>query len=168
MGAEINLRVLIFEDNKFIRCALKDFLYELGYEVFTFQDPVASPLYEKSYCDCPSGKACTDIIISDVNMPFVNGLDFIKSQIQKGCKVKSRALMSGDWTNASLQSALNLGCQIFHKPFDIREIVQWIDNCQKRIDPLRELSDWSGIEEAFSVADGTNYEFARHGDSPDM
>jgi hypothetical protein len=85
-------------------------------------------------------------------MPFVNGLDFIKSQIQKGCKVKSRALMSGDWTNGGLQRAQNLGCHIFHKPFDIREIVQWIDNSQKRIDPLRELSDWSGMEEAFSAA----------------
>lgn len=148
MGAETKLRILIFDDNKFIRSALKDLLSELDYEVFTFQDPIASPLYEKSYCDCKSGKACADMIISDVNMPFVNGLDFIKSQIQKGCKVTNRALMSGDWTTANLQSAQNLGCHIFHKPFGIREIVQWIDSCQKRMDPLRELSDWSGMEEA--------------------
>ena len=90
MGIEINLRVLIFEDNNFIRCALKDLLNELGYEVFTFQDPVASPLYGKGYCDCPTGKTCADIIISDVNMPFVSGLDFIKSQVHKGCKVKNQ------------------------------------------------------------------------------
>ena len=152
MGTEINLRVLIFEDNNFLRCALKDLLYELGYEVFTFQDPVASPLYGKSYCDCPTGKTCADIIISDVNMPFVSGLDFIKSQVHKGCKVKNRALMSGDWTDSALQCALDLGCRIFHKPFHIKEIVQWINNCQKRIDPLRELSDWSGMEETFSAA----------------
>lgn len=147
MGAESNLRVLIFEDNNFVRGALKDFLGEFGYEVFTFEDPVASPLYKKSYCDCRSGKTCTDIIISDVNMPFVNGLDFIKGQIQKGCKVKSRALMSGDWTHANLQSAQNLGCRVFTKPFDIIEIVRWIEDCQKRMDPFRELSDGFGTEE---------------------
>ena len=152
MGAETKLRILIFDDNKFIRCALKDLLSELGYEVFTFQDPVASPLYEKSYCDCKSGKACADMIISDVNMPFVSGLDFIQSQIQKGCKVANRALMSGDWTTANLQSAQNLGCHIFYKPFGIREIVQWIDSCHQRIDPLRELSDWSRMDEKSSDA----------------
>ena len=149
MGANINLRVLIFEDNPIIRSALKELLSEFGYDVFTFQDPVASPLYKKRYCDCQSGKACADILISDVDMPFVNGLDFIESQVQKGCKVKNRALMSGDWTDSSIQSALNLRCQIFHKPFDIRKIVRWIEACQNRIDPLRELSDWSGPERPF-------------------
>ena len=150
MVAEYNLRVLIFEDNNFVRCTLKDFLGDFGYEVFTFEDPVASPLYKKNECDCRSGKTCADIIISDVNMPFVNGLDFIKGQIQKGCKVKSRALMSGDWTHANLQSAENLGCRIFTKPFDILEIVRWIEDCQKRVDPIRELSDGFGTEELHS------------------
>ena len=157
MGAETKLRILIFDDNKFIRSALKDLLNELGYEVFTFLDPVESPIFEKSYCDCKSGKACADMIISDVNMPFVNGLDFIEGQIQKGCKVANRALMSGDWTTANLQSAQNLGCHIFYKPFDIREIVQWIDSCQKRMDPLRELSDWSRLDDKSSDVTAINF-----------
>ncbi len=150
MGAENNIRVLIFEDNNFVRCTLKDFLGEFGYEVFSFEDPVASPLYKKNYCDCRTGKTCADIIISDVNMPYINGLDFIKGQIQKGCKVKSLALMSGDWTHTNLQRAQNLGCRIFNKPFDILEIVRWIEVCQKRMDPSRELSDWFGREEVYS------------------
>lgn len=158
MDAGINLRVLIFEDEKFIRCAFKDLLVELGYEVLTFPDPVASPLYEKSYCDCLPGKACADFIISDVNMPFVNGLDFLKSQIKKDCKVKNRALMSGDWTNSDLQIAQNLGCQIFHKPFDINEIIRWIDECQKRIDPVRVLSDWSAKDESLLCINRSNIE----------
>ena len=124
MGAENNIRVLIFEDNNFLRCTLKDFLGDFGYEVFTFEDPVASPLYKKNYCDCRTGKTCADIIISDVNMPCINGLDFIRGQIQKGCKVKSRALMSGDWTHTNLQIARNLGCRIFTKPFDIIEKIK--------------------------------------------
>ena len=157
MGAESKLRVLIFEDNNFVRGTLKDFLGEFGYEVFTFEDPIASPLYKKSYCDCRSGKTCADIIISDVNMPFVNGLDFIKGQIQKGCKVKSRALMSGDWTHTNLQIAQNLGCRIFTKPFDIIEIVRWIEDCQKRMDPFRELSD--GFETEGVYADTAMYNY---------
>ena len=156
MSAEIRLRILIFEDNTFIRCALGDLLSDLGHEVLTFQDPIASPLYEKSYCDCPSGNACADIIISDINMPFISGLVFMKRQIQKGCRVKYWGLMSGDWTDSGLQCALDFECQIFHKPFNIQEMIQWIDNCEMRIDPSRKLSDWNGREESISAAAGLN------------
>ena len=60
--------------------------------------------------------------------------------------------MSGDWTASDLQCAQSLGCQIFQKPFDIREIVQWLDNCQMRIDPLRDLSNLFWREEEFTAA----------------
>lgn len=83
-------------------------------------------------------------------MPFLNGLDFIRGQIQKGCKVKSWALMSGDWTHANLDSAQNLGCRIFTKPFDILKIVRWIKECQKRMDSYRELSDGFRKKEVYS------------------
>lgn len=146
METENDLRILIFEDNKFVRHALKEFLCEFGYDVYTFEDPVASPLYKKSYCDCRFGSACADVIISDVNMPFLSGLDFMRNQVLKGCKVKSRALMSGDWTHNNLLRAQRLGCRIFSKPLVIKEIVQWIENSQKRENPFRELSDRAGTE----------------------
>jgi YesN/AraC family two-component response regulator len=86
--------------------------------------------------------ACVDIIITDVNMPNVSGLEFIKNQLKKGCKVKNIALMSGTWTDYESEYALRLGCQVFHKPFSLDELNKWLDDCEKKIDTNRDLSNW--------------------------
>ena len=135
-------RVLIFEDNESLRSTLDNILKELGFEVFTFSDPGMCPL--RASCDsiCPLNHACSDIIISDVNMPTETGLEFIKERLDHGCKIKHRALMSADWCGTDLQKAQKLGCHIFHKPFDLEELIQWLLDCRKRIDSTRELSSW--------------------------
>jgi YesN/AraC family two-component response regulator len=85
--------------------------------------------------------ACADIIISDVNMPAQTGLELMKDRKQRGCKTKYRALMSGDWTDSNLKYAKELGCRVFHKPFNLNEMTQWLDDCNERIEPERRLSN---------------------------
>ena len=75
-------------------------------------------------------------------MPNINGLEFVENQIKKGCKVKNLALMSGAWSDSDLQYAQRLGCQPFHKPFTIDEINKWLDECEKKINYKRVLTDW--------------------------
>jgi DNA-binding response OmpR family regulator len=133
-------RVLIFEDNDTIRLTLKYILYQRGYEVFTFPDPAMYQVFNSVIHDCRLDHACADIIISEVNMPTESGLEFIKNQKEKGCKIKYRALMSGDWTDSDLQTAQELGCRVFHKPF-VSEMLLWLDDCRKRIKPERKLSN---------------------------
>jgi len=135
-------RVLIFEDYDVLRSTLKILLDESGYEVLTFSNPAMCPLYYPSDHDCQLEEPCSDIIISDVNMPVENGLDFIKSRLDKGCKVKFRALMSAEWTKSDLQHAETIGCRVFHKPFNLDEMLKWLSNCRKHIDQKRVLSDW--------------------------
>ena len=134
-------RVLIFEDNDILRSALEYILDERGYEVFTFANPGLCQIYDSVDHNCPVDHACTDIIISDVNMPSKTGLEFIQERRQKGCKVKYKALMSGDWTDSDLKYAQELGCRIFHKPFDIREMLKWLGDCVEKINSERRLSD---------------------------
>ena len=134
-------RIIIYEDNDILRSTLQYILNERGYEVFTFSNPTMCPFYDPVNHNCPADHACADIIISDVNMPTKNGLELIKERQQKDCKVKYRALMSGDWTDSELKSAQKLGCHIFHKPFDIKEMLKWLDDCAEKINPERDLSD---------------------------
>jgi DNA-binding response OmpR family regulator len=134
-------RVLIFEDNDTLRSSLKYILNARGYEVFTYSDWRRCPAYDPINHQCPIDHACADIIISDVNMPTKTGFELIKELQQKGCKAKHRALMSGDWTDSGLKYAQELGCHIFHKPFDIRKMLWWLDDCAKKINPERKLSD---------------------------
>jgi DNA-binding NtrC family response regulator len=134
-------RILIFEDNDILRATLKYVLNERGYEVFTFSDPGFCQLYDSINHKCPVDHACADIILSDVNLPTKTGLELIKEQQQKGCKVKYRALMSGDWTDSILKEARKLDCHIFHKPFNMENLFQWLNKCSEKINSNRKLYD---------------------------
>ena len=134
-------RVLIFDDEEGIRQALQSLFETKKYEVFSFPHPVACPLSKEKVCPCPEGHACSDIILSDLKMPFKNGLDFIEEQIKKGCKCKHIALMSGFFTDDDVSYANLKGLKIFKKPFHLSEIIKWLGQVEKDIDPERKLSD---------------------------
>lgn len=134
-------RILLFEDNDILRSTLEYIIDGRGYEVFTFPDPVMCPIFNPANHNCPADHACADIIISDVNMPTMTGLEFINARQQKDCKVKYRALMSADWTDTDLKYAQELDCHIFHKPFNLNEMLNWLDDCTEKINPERTLTD---------------------------
>jgi DNA-binding response OmpR family regulator len=139
-GVKLRPRILLFEDNDNLRFTLKLILRDKGFEVFTFSDPRMCPVFDAANHSCPEDHACADIIISDLNMPTKTGLELINERQRKKCKVKYRALMSGDWTDSDLKYAQELGCHILHKPFEINEMLQWLDDCIKNINPERNLS----------------------------
>lgn len=138
-------RVLIFDDNVMIRSSLKVILDDLGYEVHTFSNPSVCPLYYGADHNCLLDYPCCDIIISDLNMPFENGLEFIKNRIDRGCKAKFRALMSADWNEKDFHEAENMGCKIFSKPFNLKDLLNWLDDCRKKVDDKRVLSNWLAL-----------------------
>ena len=135
-------RVLIFDDDESIRKLLWEYFDSRKYEVFTFPHPKSCALADLKACACPIRQACADIIISDLNMPFMKGLDFLEQQIKKGCKCKHLALMSGNLTNADSDRARLLGIKLFNKPFRINEIEEWIKIVEAEISPDRALNEW--------------------------
>lgn len=126
-------RILIYEDNDILLSTLKYVFSERGYEVFAFSEPKMCQAFDSVDLTCPADFACADVIISDVNMPTKNGLDLIKERQQKGCKIKYQALMSADWTDSDLKSAHELGYYIFHKPFELKEMLKWLDDCRDEL-----------------------------------
>jgi len=147
-------RAFVFDDESAIRSLLWSILDHRGYEVFTFPHPGVCPQFGMAACPCPLEKACTDIIISDLNMPVSNGLDFVEEQVKKGCHCRHMALMSGDWKEQDLAAAKNLGFKIFSKPFQLNELINWLDDVEKKIVPRRKLSNW--WKENYSPPEGDN------------
>ena len=135
-------RVLIFDDDESIREILWRYFNNRKYEVFTFPHPNSCPLSHSLSCPCPSSEACADIILSDLNMPFIKGIDFLEQQISKGCKCKHLALMSADLTEADSDRARAVGIKLFNKPFALEEIDAWVDEIEASIPPNRKLLDW--------------------------
>ncbi len=87
-------------------------LSEMGYEVLGSSAPFSCPVFLDSKCSCPVDTPCTNIIITDINMPDMTGIEFIENQKIKGCRVQNIAVMSGRWTEEGRQRAKRLGCHI--------------------------------------------------------
>ena len=115
----MSYRVLIFDDDQNIRKLMWTLFDSRGYEVFTFPHPGSCPLNHVDNCLCSEGESCSDVIISNLEMPNLNGLDFIEKQVKKGCRCSNIALMSGNITDAQTVRAQSLESQIFNKPIDI-------------------------------------------------
>jgi DNA-binding NtrC family response regulator len=142
MTVDITYRVLIFDDNESIRDILWRYFDHRGYEVFTFPHPRSCPICETATCECPLNESCADLLITDLNMPFMKGLDFIEQQLSKGCRVKNHALMTGDLTEPDRYRAERLGIRVFEKPFDLEDIEQWASEAEQKVSPTRKLADW--------------------------
>ena len=153
----MKLRAVVFDDDPTIREMLREICEIRGYEVYAFPDPKVCPLHIISRCPCPRGTKCADVIISDVQMPHVNGLDFIENLLQKGCKQPHIALISGDWSEADLARAGRLGCSIFAKPFQLSLMVHWLERVETMISKTRTLCN---LQENlwFSQGDGPDFE----------
>jgi DNA-binding NtrC family response regulator len=142
MDENITYRILIFDDDSSIRDLLWNYFDHRGYEVFTFPHPRSCPICELHECMCPLDAACADLIISDLNMPYVRGLDFLAQQISKGCKVRNLALMTGELQAADREQAERLGVRVFEKPFRLADIEKWAEEAEAAIPRSRKLSNW--------------------------
>jgi CheY-like chemotaxis protein len=134
-------RTILCEDNELVREMLDLTLKERGYEVFSFEDAGDCPLNSLTECICNHVNPCSDMIISDVSMPKVSGLEFIENLRKNGCKIKNIALVSGSWTEKDISRAEEIGCTVFHKPLKTEVLNEWLDNCEENIDPQRVLSE---------------------------
>jgi CheY-like chemotaxis protein len=138
----MRLRSLIFEDDETVRTLLRQVFLDRGYEVFAFGSPSLCPLNVNRVCECPLPCACGDVLLSDLRMPMVGGLEFVRAQRLKGCHLKFIALMSGCWSEDDLQLARLYDCKVFQKPFALSELYAWLDDCERQIDHSRCLADF--------------------------
>ncbi len=135
-------RVILIDDNEEIRSVLSKILAARRYEVFAFSNPAICPLQIVPECRCNANQTCTDIIVSDIDMPNMTGLDFIENQKKKNCKCEHIVLMSCNWAEQDLLRAQELGCKTFPKPFPFQEFYEWLDEVERSIESTRELCSW--------------------------
>jgi len=136
------IRAIVLEDNEVQKEALSEILYLRGYDVYAYDTPAICPLQLTPKCRCNENERCADIILSDIKMPVITGLAFVRNQRDKGCKSPHTALISGDWSAEKLAEAEKLECKTFSKPYGLKEINDWLDDVEKNIDLSIKLRAW--------------------------
>lgn len=118
MSKKINL---LYVDDEFINLQLFGLNLRRNYTILT-ADSGAKAL------EILKNNPEIDIIVSDMKMPQMNGLEFIKTAKEKYSKIKCFILTGYDVTN-EIQNAIKAGIilKYFRKPINIPEIVESID-----------------------------------------
>ncbi len=134
-------RAVIYDDVYVVLGVLKEYFLLRDYEVFTFQSPVICPLGEIEKNSCLKPYPCADIIISDFNMPKMDGITLFQQQLQMDCKVdvRNKAIMSGYLEEQHNKMLGELGIHFFQKPINFSDLTTWIDQCEQRINLYQPL-----------------------------
>ena len=141
--AQTRRRVLVLDDNEMFRFVLCNVFEARGYEVLAFAQPRVCPLSSAQACPCPKFNTCVDLIVSDLNMLGINGLDFVQELLAKGCRVRNIALISGTFSEEDLARASQLSCAAFSKPLNMAAFLSWVDGVERSIQSEPHLFDWT-------------------------
>jgi FixJ family two-component response regulator len=136
-------RVVIFDDEVFIRNMLRDFFLMREYEVLSYGDPTSiCPLFGLHGDACSYASPCSDIMITDFSMPGLNGVELLEHQLRKGCpqKPEHKAVISGYIDARSLARVREMGCRFFAKPFTLFALSEWVAACERTMDLSRQLA----------------------------
>lgn len=107
-------RILVADDDASIRTLLQDFLCEEGFEVVIALDG------EQVLAAVESSPP--DLVLMDVRMPKIDGLDVLKQIKSKGCQVPVIVMTAFGGSNQTIQ-AIQLGAYDYiTKPFDLQDI----------------------------------------------
>ncbi len=112
---ETKYKVLLLEDNKLFAETVKDFLEDEGYEIDIVADgeEAISKSYYTNY----------DIYLLDINVPFVNGVDFLKMLRRSGDE-RPTIFITSHQDIETLKRGYECGCDDYmKKPIDLQELL---------------------------------------------
>jgi DNA-binding response OmpR family regulator len=134
-------RTIILESDNRLRELLAVLLTSRGHDVHAYAYPVTCPLYQQPDGTCPQESPCADLLITDMRMSAMSGLDLLRLQAEKGCKVTvcNKLLLAAELSEDQKLQAEQLGCVVAHKPFEIPELFDRVAECESRIGDERRL-----------------------------
>ena len=130
-------RIIIFDDDTMILELLNDYFSLMTFEVQCFNQPIlCSP--------CENTNPCADIIITDFQMPRINGFELLNHQNQQGCtiNIKNKAIVSGVLPEEHIDKVSELAGTFFEKPFSLQEIAAWTKECIRRVNLSQPLCNY--------------------------
>ena len=126
------MKAVILDDDPVFLDVLREVLGWRGYEVEVYSSPESCPIYKDSSCPCTEAQCCPDVILTDFNMPSVNGIEFVEELRRKGCTCKHIALIAGKTRDVSLrEQAALLGLTFIPKPVRLQQFEGWLAEAER-------------------------------------
>ena len=134
------MRLLVVEDDKTLREGIGEYLAEFGYTVIEAKD--GREAISKFNHDI-------NLIILDIQIPFVNGLDVLK-EIRKKSKVPVLILTAFSDEEYKIEAFTNLADGYIEKPFSLPVLKARIDSLMKKNFGQIEKFEYKNIEINFT------------------
>lgn len=114
----LNLKILVVEDDQFLREAITESLDRLGAKVITAGDgKEAFALLSEN---------TVDLVISDVQMPVMNGLDLLRNIRKDNPRVPVVLLATGEAQVNEEQAIKEGAAGLLYKPFSLKALKERI------------------------------------------
>jgi len=129
-------RVIVIDDEPIIISMFKFFFSRRNYEVFPYAEPMTCSTFNGGFDECVMKAPCADVLVTDFNLPGMNGLDLLRKQLESGCKVpiKNKAVISAYVDEDTAEKIKELGYAYFEKPIDLDAFSEWLVECEQRTD----------------------------------
>lgn len=122
------MKIVVIDDDPVILKVVQKLLDRRGHTVLTYTSPLDCPLYEGNPCRFTTSESFPDIIITDYDMPQVNGIEFIQAVCRKGCNCANIAIITAKGvTESEMRRIARMGTRFFLKPIDSGELYAWLD-----------------------------------------
>jgi len=121
------MRIVVVDDDEEVLLILRAMFQRQGHEVLAYGNPLDCPIFTSVACPCSPVAVCPDIIISDIDMPKVDGVEFVTRVIDKACRCRKVAFLSGHMLSDDLLALLaKTKVKFFQKPLDIVSFNEWL------------------------------------------
>jgi DNA-binding response OmpR family regulator len=119
--------IFVFDDNEAMRTLIQLHLQRAGYEVHVFEDAVEGGT---AMLETPP-----DLLISDVNMPYMDGLEFLGAMKTEPRVARVPTIMLTSRTDAETEmAAANLGAVRFlTKPLRQDDLLQAVEQVLSKV-----------------------------------
>ena len=123
-GASRPMRIVLIDDEEGILQLLSRTLRQKGYEVETYRSADERLAAVRDGCPCT---ACPDVILTDIDMPGTNGVDYLNLLHSRNCACRRIAVMTGSaLEDTRLREIEKGGIKLFRKPFSVAEFLGWL------------------------------------------
>ena len=125
-----NLKILFVDDSSIVRDMIESFLLELGYLNAESAVDGVDALEKINQTD-----EAFDFIITDINMPNMDGITFIKKLRERFDYISTPIMvLSTEWTDEMKQQGKNAGATSWIvKPFDLQLIKKGIEATLEKV-----------------------------------